>query len=85
MFKRTETAFIFDENGKQVEKHVFIYPGMGAYIPAEDSWVRKDGEIDFPTRLYSYAGGSVLLPWIYKDGTWKTDIGFSIVSWWCCS
>lgn len=78
MIKRSETGFVFDENGSHVEKHVFVYPGRGIYTPAEDSWIRKDGEVIEPSRLYSYAGGSMLLPWILKNGSWKSGMGIPI-------
>jgi len=80
MLKRTETGFTFDEKGTHLQKHIFIYPGRGVYVPSEDSWVRNDDELLLPARLYSYAGGSILLPWICKDDNWKVDIGISITS-----
>jgi hypothetical protein len=78
MIKRSETGYVFNEEGKRVEKHVFVYPGRGIYEPAEDSWIRKEGEMAEPSRLYSYAGGSMLLPWILKNGSWKSGMGIQI-------
>lgn len=78
MDKRTETAFVFDSHGNQLQKHVLLWPGMGIYEPFEDSWIKKTGEPHLPTRLYSYAGGTVLLPWELVDGKWVTGRALNI-------
>ena len=80
MDKRTETAFVLDGQGNHTGKHVFVWPGHGAYLPTNDSWVHQSDKIDEPARIYSYAGGTVLLPWKYEDGKWVPDQALSIVS-----
>ncbi len=78
MDKRTETAFVFDAQGNQLQKHVLVWPGTGIYEPFEGSWVKKAGDPPLPNRLYSYAGGTVLLPWEYVDGKWVTGRALNI-------
>lgn len=80
MDKRTETAFVLDNNGNHTNKHVFVWPGHGIYRPANDSWVFVDDKVEEPERLYSYAGGTVLLPWKLENGKWIPDLALSIVS-----
>ena len=79
MDKRTETAFVFDGEGNQLQKHVLVWPGRGIYDRFESGWTsRKDGEPQMPSRLYSYAGGTVLLPWEFVDGKWVTGKAIQI-------
>lgn len=80
MEKRTETAFKIDSEGNQVEKHVFGWPGHGLYIPQNDSWVFASPQIEDPLRIYSYAGGTVLLPWKFDGDKWVPDAALSIIS-----
>jgi hypothetical protein len=80
MDKRTETAFVLDSQGRHVGKHVFVWPGYGAYAPANDSWVASKETIEEPARIYSYAGGTVILPWKLEDGKWVPDAAVSIIS-----
>jgi len=78
MDKRTETAFVFDGTGKQTQKHVLLWPGAGVYFPAEDSWVKTDNQSPMPSRLYSYAGGAMILPWDFDGEKWATTMTFNI-------
>lgn len=80
MDKRTETAFVLDTNGNHANKHVFVWPGHGVYKPANDSWVFVEDRVEEPERIYSYAGGTVLLPWKLENGKWTPDAALSIVS-----
>lgn len=80
MDKRTETAFVLDGEGNHTSKHVFVWPGHGSYRPANDSWIYVDEKTEEPERIYSYAGGTVLLPWRLDNGKWVPDAALSIVS-----
>lgn len=73
MDKRTETAFVLDNEGNFIQKHVLLWPGKGVYLPFEDSWKFSMPDVELPSRLYSYAGGTVVLPWELEDDKWVTS------------